>query len=424
MLTEPPTSWRRLSPGDPIVVIGAGLLGCSAAYHLLAAGARDVTLIDRYGPGDGTSSAGAGFVALWAAGRTPTEPSLAMQRYALEFYGGLHASGHDIGYRNNGNLIIAQTEEAWREHVAAAAESTDAEPGTRVLGPAEIARLTGVVSPEAVHAGLFMPSAIQIETARTVQAVVGRITALGGVIRPDGPVEGFAISGDRVRGVLTPQGTVKCAAVIVAAGAWTNSVLRYLDVRLPLLRVIASRLITEPAGVPATMPTIQCYDYGMWIREKEGRFTWGSASAYRSAYSIEAVEGPIMGGRPRSQALLDLQLAEQTRTERIVPGLAGTHLDTWFQGMPVYTPDAQLIIGGLPEFSNVITLAGDNESGVVHGPGMGRIAAELIRGEPPFADPHSCRPERFQPADFPDEEAVGRELAANGIDRISDRPSG
>lgn len=171
MLTDQAATWQRLGADDPIVVVGAGLLGCSAAYHLLAAGARDVTLIDRYGPGDGTSSAGAGFVALWAAGRTPTEPSLAMQRYALEFYGGLHAAGHDIGYRNNGNLIIAQTDEAWREHVVGAAESADAEPGSRVLGPAEIARLTGVISAQAVHAGLLMPSAIQIETGRTVQAM-------------------------------------------------------------------------------------------------------------------------------------------------------------------------------------------------------------------------------------------------------------
>ena len=424
MLNQATAKWPRLRADEPIVVVGAGLLGCSAAYHLLAAGARDVTLIDRYGPGDGTSSAGAGFVALWAAGRTPTEPGLAMQRYALEFYGGLHTSGHDIAYRNNGNLIIAQTEKAWGEHVAGAADSPDAESGSRVLGPAEIARLTSVVSADAVYAGLLMPSAIQIETGRTVDALAGLVTAMGGVIRRDAPVQGFTTTGDQVRAVLTPQGTIRCAAVVVAAGAWTNPVLRYLDVRLPLLRVIASRLITEPLGVPATMPTIQCYDYGMWIRAKEGRLTWGSASAYRPAYAAEAADGPITTGRPRSQALLDLQLAEQARTERIVPRLAGTRLDSWLQGMPVYTPDAQLMIGGLPGYGNVVVLAGDNESGVAHGPGMGRIAAELIRGEAPFADPHSCRPERFDPADYPDEEAVGRELASRGIDRISDHPSG
>jgi glycine/D-amino acid oxidase-like deaminating enzyme len=347
-----------------------------------------------------------------------------MQRYALEFYGSLHASGHDIAYRNNGNLIIAQTQEAWREHVAEAAESPAAEPGSRVLGPAEIARLTGVISADAVHAGLLMPNAIQIETGLTVQAMADRVTAMGGMIRRDEPVQGFTTAGDQVRAVVTSQDTIRCAALVVAAGAWTNSVLRHLDVRLPLLRVIASRLITEPLGVPATMPTIQCYDYGMWIRAKAGRFTWGSASAYRPAYAVEAAEGPITTGRPRSQALLQLQLAEQTRTERIVPWLAGARVDSWFQGMPVYTPDAQLLIGGLPGYGNVVVLGGDNESGVAHGPGMGRIAAEMVRGHAPFADPHSCRLERFDPADFPDEEAVGRVLASRGIDRISDHPSG
>ncbi len=371
LTTESAATWDRVSPADPVVVIGAGIMGCSAAYHLLKAGARDVTVLDAHPPGGGTTSAGAGFVALWAAGRMQVdEPGLGLESYGLAFYGALNSAGHPIAYRNNGNLVLALTAKTWRRSVVQVAEHPAASPGTRIIDPQEIARITGVVNADAVHGAVLMPTAIQVETGMAVQAIASLIARMGGTLRSGITVEGFSANNGKVSAVVTSRGAVRASAVVVAAGAWTNSVLQHLGMKLPLLRVVASRLVTEPLGIPDTMPTIQCDDFGMWIRESAGRFTWGSFSAYRVAYRVEQREGPIAPGQPRSEVLMELQRGEQGRLEPIFPRLSGATVACWRQGMPTYTPDGQPIADHLPTYDNVVVVGGDNESGIGHGPGI------------------------------------------------------
>ena len=82
------TSSLSPSASPRIVVIGAGILGCSAAYHLLKAGVSDVSLLDAVRAGGGTSGAGAGFVSHWSAGFLEHfgEEGIALQKYGLDFY--------------------------------------------------------------------------------------------------------------------------------------------------------------------------------------------------------------------------------------------------------------------------------------------------------------------------------------------------
>lgn len=402
---------RELDPAAPAVVVGAGILGCSAAYHLLRSGARNVTVIDKNPPGQGTTSAGAGFVAPWAAGTMPLgETGLGLERYSLGFYRDLHQAGHDIAYRGNGNLILALSPEAWHRVGLRVARHPAAPAGTRVLTPQEVSQATGVVDPSAVHAAAFMPPAIQIEPSQVIGVLTALIEDMGGRILTGVTAEGFSVSADKVTAVASSRGDLEAAAVILAAGAWTNLLTQQLGFRLPLLRVIATRVITGPLGVPSTMPTIQCDDFGLWIREHSGGLTWGSSSAYRSAYRLERSSGPILPGQPRSRALLDIQLAEQRRVEKIIPRIAGARPERWVQGMPAFTPDTHLYAGPAPIHRNVIVLGGDNESGIAHGPGMGRVAAELVHGLPTFVDIRPCRLDRFDLAAYPDEQHLERML--------------
>ncbi len=412
-MTSTAAAWHRLDPAEPVVVVGAGIIGCSAAYHLLKAGARNVTMIDKNAPGEGTTSAGAGFVALWAAGTMPMGGTgLKLEHYSLEFYRRLHADGHDISYRNNGNLILALTADTWQRVGARVAQHPSASPGTQIMTPQEISDVTGVVNAAAVHAAAFMPAAIQIETGPVTRTLAALIAEMGGTILTGVTADTFSLTKNQVRAVVTSGGEIKAAAVVLAAGAWTNPLLRRLGVRLPLLRIVATRIVTQPLNVPDTMPTIQCDDFGLWIRESSGRFTWGSGSAYRPAYWLERSAGPVPFGQPHSDELLAIQLAEKSRVAAIFPAMAGAEVSGWMQGMPVYTPDTQLFMGPVPGCGNVIVLGGDNESGVAHGPGMGRIAAELVRGATPFADIRPCRLDRFDPAAFPDEMSLEQHLAS------------
>ena len=406
---------RKLGPDDHVVVIGAGIVGCSTAYHLLRAGARRVTVVDQHEPGGGSTAAGAGFVALWAAGVMPMgEEGLALERYSLEFYRELATAGFEIGYRSNGNLVLSLSADSWPARPTHVLIHPSASPGTRPLTPTEVAELTGVVDPAVVYGGVFMPSGIQLETAPAVGAVAGLVADMGGSILSGVIVEGFESRQGAVSKVRSSSGDIDVDAVVLAAGGWTNQLLGSLGCWLPLLPVVATRVVTEDLGVPATMPTIQCLDAGLWIREANGGFTWGTVAGYEPVYRFERNEGKVRLGRPRSERLLERVRSTQARVAEIFPCLARATVASFLQGMAVYTPDRNLVIGRVPGFDNAVVLAGDNESGVSHGPAMGKAGAELVRGVAPFVDLTAFRADRFDLALFADEPAIDAHLTCIG----------
>lgn len=401
-------------PPGPVVVVGGGVVGCAAAYHLLRMGATDVTVVERRQPGLGTTRAGAGFVALWASGATSFGPSgHGLERYSLEFYRELETSGARVGYRSNGNLVLMLGPRGWQERGVVLEDRLGPLPA-RALSAGEVAAVAGVVDPEQVEGGILMPSGIQVETGLVIDALAVAIVRLGGTIVTDTVVTGFETSGDRVRKVLTTEGTLAAAAVVIAVGAWTNQLLAGLDADLPLLPVLATRIVTDPRGVPETMPTIQCPELRLWIRGAEGAFTWGSIAGYEPDYGFPLGNDGIAPEIPRRRDLLGRLLDAQPAIATVFPRLAEAAVESWLQGIITYTPDGNLIIGRVPGFTNAVVLAGDNESGVSHGPAMGRAAAELLCDAPPLVDLMPFDAERFGAADFPDAQAVHRQLRARG----------
>jgi len=407
------TPHTTLGPEEPIVVVGAGIMGCSAAFHLLRSGARHVTLIDATEPGGGTTPAGAGFVSLWAAGEFPLGRSgIELERYGLEFYRELATSGADIGYRSNGNLVLALSDAGAGGRPASILSHSEASPGTRWLSPEEVHARASVIAPDAIVGAALMPSGIQVNAGQAVQAIKQLVADAGGTILEAAPVEGFVAAQGRVRSVRTPAGDIDAAGVVIAAGAWTNQILGHLDRWLPLVRVVATRIVTDDVGVPATLPTVQCPEAGLWIREMDGAFTWGTVAGYEPAYLFEQREDALGWGRPRSERLLGQVLDTQPAISKIFPRLRDAGVNSWLQGIVTYTADQRFCIGHVSGLDNAVVVAGDNESGVSHGPGMGRAGAELVRGEPPFVDLEPFLPDRFAAANLSTEEAVARHRAS------------
>src|SRR4028119_491157 len=93
-----------------VVVIGGGIFGCCAAYHLLQAGVKDIILVERApAVASQTTWAGAGFIGLWSAGGGQSwSVELDMERYALQFYQSL-GEQYDIGLKRSGMAWITST---------------------------------------------------------------------------------------------------------------------------------------------------------------------------------------------------------------------------------------------------------------------------------------------------------------------------
>ncbi|WP_273691983.1 NAD(P)/FAD-dependent oxidoreductase [Ketogulonicigenium vulgare] len=415
---------QHTAAAQHIAVVGAGIVGCATAFHLRRMGVQQVTLIDPMGPGGSTTSAGAGFVSHWSAGMVDMgAEGLRLQQYGLDFYRALSAvaegRGQDIGYRNRGTLMLSLTPEGHDRHIRPVLESPHAPPEMRGVTPAQIAEMTaGLVDGARLYSGAFNPHGIQLETDRA-------ITLLGQLVQDEGvdflPRRVTAMAEDASGVTLTlDQGSLHVDQVVLAGGAWNNALLAAFGYAMPLLRVVATRIRTEGRGLPAVSPTIQCRELRLWLRECFGAVLWGTGVGYRPWYQLQGEGTAAPQGRQSFPELLEI-LKENQRDvlEGYFPPLRGAGVEQWVQGIACYTPDNNLIVGRVPGTSRVTVAGGDNESGVSHGPGMGRLAAEIATARATITNPHRFRPERFDKGQFPTEAAVAEGLAQHQVLRFT-----
>lgn len=378
-----------------VVVVGAGVLGCAAALHLLEAGVREVRVVERDGVGRGTTAAGGGFLGHWA----PDEPEIEASRYGREFYAALHDDGHDIAYRANTMLYVAASAPAWKSL------SADVPETTTLLDPAGVeARTGGVVRAEGVLGGLLDESGAQVHAPKVVAVLAERIRAAGGVIDTRRPVTGITVEGGRVRGVETAHGRVACEAVVLAAGAWNSALVASLGFFLPTVAQVTSRITTGPRGVPDTMPTLFLTglapdepDGGtmLWVRGHDGGLLWGGTyKVHPRDILVDAAVPDRLDELPIDGVLEILRVAE--RGARVSPALAArTHLRVK-HGAPCYTADMRALVGEVPGVAGAYVLSGDNEAGITYGPGYARALTRRIVGGPSeSAHLHAWRPDRF-----------------------------
>lgn len=415
-----------------IVVVGAGIFGLSAALHLRAATDRDILLVEAGEPGAGTTPAGAGFVAPWATVLPHLGAAgLALARYSLDYYRRLADSGADIHYRANGNIVFFNHRRSYEAGVAAIMAGPHVTADTRVLGAREVADLTsGAVDADAIAGGVFMPEGIQLETGLMLSHLMALAEQAGIIVLPRTALRTVRHTGGRLTAAVlaacvdgtdaTADIVVSTDTLVLATGAWLNEVLDPLGRRLPLLPFVATRFVTADVGLAATMPTLQGKDFPLWIRESEGGFTWGTTPGAAPAHRLGPRWRSFAPATRRYEDLIEAMRADVERVAAVFPALRGAPPVRVLQGMPVYTVDRQFFLGEVPECRGLWVMGGDNEAGVSHGPGLGRLVADLVTGRPPLCDPSAYRLDRIDPRAHPDPEAVGRRIAESGEGFITD----
>lgn len=386
-----------MSKRADVVVVGGGILGCAAALHLADAGAGDVLLLERDDVAQATSAAGAGFIGEWAAGYlTPWgSDELAIERYALAFYAGLAEDGFDIGYKRNGNLWAATTDEAWDKFVKVIAEHPAVE-DKQILSGADVEAATGIIRGDTVVGGVLHPRGGQVTAPKATRAVATRFERAGGRIATRRPVDAVMVSNGRVVGVETRHGRVDTDTVVLAAGPWTRSLLAPLGVRVPMVPLVAARIVTEPLGVPAPMPTLMLQEFSfIWLREEQGGLLWGCSFEIAPRHAFVDREVPERLDQLPLDGVLYTQRAG-VRASEVMPVLARYHSMTVAHGAPSYTPDLKGMVGAVPAIEGLYVVGGCNEAGISHGPGYGKAIAELIvDGTPKLVGLDAYRLDRF-----------------------------
>ncbi len=393
-----------------VVVVGGGVIGCSVALHLARAGVDDVTVVERDDVAQATSRAGAGFVGEFAAGWDPrlADEELAIERYGLAFYRQLADDGARFDHRGNGNLYTARTEEAFAAKCLPLLERV---PDGRRLSAQEVGEITeGVVPADRVAGGVLHPSGGQVTAGKAARAMAERFRAGGGRLLTRRPVTRLVVEHGRVVGVETADGTIACERVVLAAGAWANVLLRPLDVFLPYAPLVAFRVVTEPLGIPSTLPTLMMHDPPFYAREEHGALLWGGGYQAPPRHAFVDVDPPERFDQLPLDGYEQLRERVAQGIGEVIPAFASARSATVAFGAPTYTPDGRALIGPVPGIEGLLVVSGCNEGGVTHAPGFGRLVAELIVD----AEPSLCGLAPFALDRFGDRFARTADVVASG----------
>jgi sarcosine oxidase subunit beta len=348
-----------------IVILGAGIAGCALAYHLARRGAGPVTVYDPRTPAAGASGRAAGIVTeqLW-------DPwDAAVTRESHREYAELAARWEPDAYRRNGFVRWtrkAETAQAldealgrWRSWGVRVDEATADDlarwiPAGRYedLQGAVIGRDDAVVTPSSI-------TTIYAEGARQAGATFDfgqRATDLS----REG--EGYVLE--------LPGGPIRARRMVVAAGAWSKSILVGLGHPLPLVPYrTQAALLRPPAPASGTFPSAHDLDLDVYLRpESNGRILGGDGTEH-----VEAdPERFIPGGDATFLEHLAVSLAER------FPGWAESEVVSSWAGVCTATPDRRPLIGPVPEAAGLFVLSGFNGFGVMRAGGAARRLADLL----------------------------------------------
>jgi len=357
-----------------VVVIGAGVIGCSVAYYLAREGIK-VALLERESFGSGSSAHATGFISLLGTEFTPG-PSF---QFGLESYREFpslvaeleDATGMDLLYQRRPSLRLAleESEEqlikdlmTWQqEHVAMRWISSD-----------DVHELEPRLTPSLIGA-VYEDESAQLDSYRLNLALAAGAEKKG-TQTINRNVTGLLSEKNRITGVQTEQGDISCGAVVVAAGLWSPPFQRDLDFPIPVGALKGERLLLKYDGDPLQV-LISSPKRGHMISRLDGFLSVGSTGG-RDYDQDQLYQGADMDRVPTETARVEIM----QRAIDVFPDLENAALIEQLAGSRPLSPDRIPIIGPVPGKEGVVLATGHTTKGIHLGPSTAKAVTQYIQG--------------------------------------------
>ena len=344
-----------------VVVIGAGIVGCATAYYLSSEGAQ-VTIVERDSVGSHASGYALGWLnPLSGVGiPTPLGP-LALEGFRLILSLALQLR-EETGIDSELQPVTAATVAFTEEEAALLRQRLPWQQAQPELhcewrNTVELLEMEPRLSPQ-VLGGVVTQGVGLLDPYKLCLALLEASIKKGTTMR-HGTVHGLKLRGDRIDAVQLSQEDVPCSAVVMAMGPWAAEAAPWTGVDLPVRplkgQILRLRIpgppfsyISSPDSYVVTKP-----DGLVWVGTTE------EEAGFDEAPSLEAGR-KIMDNVARTfPALKEAELVQHTACLRPVAA----------DGLP--------ILGSLPGTEGAVVATGAGRKGILLGPAMGRIAADL-----------------------------------------------
>ncbi|MBS1860346.1 MAG: FAD-binding oxidoreductase [Actinobacteria bacterium] len=368
------------------VVIGAGALGASTAYHLLREG-QSVALLDRGRVVSETSPRAAGLSMQLRDDLISPIARLAVAKL-LAFE---EETGVPLRVHRSGSIKVARAdadEAQIHEEVRRAREN-----GLELdqISPERAHRLAPWFNPANAKAMWFAPGDTYMEPGDLPSAYVTAFRAGGGSVREHAEVTAIGSDAGGVTGVECRGGArIETGAVVIAAGAWSPVVAALADAAVPLWPVRHQLFTTTRiAGVDDTQPAVRIMDTRTYTRPYDGGLMFGGYEVDPLTTDLRT-EGPAfaIATMPLDGAPLREMLAMVSEE---FPSLATAERRELRGGLTTLVPDGRFLVGSLDPLDGLWLISGCNVGGLSTSPALGHHLAHWIATDE--------RPEELAPFD-------------------------
>lgn len=353
-----------------VIIIGAGVLGASTAYHLSKNGVS-VTVVDRFDKGQATDAA-AGIICPWISQRR-NKAWYTLVRKGAKYYTSLieqlQLDGEtETGYNRVGAISLHKEPEKLLKLAERAIKRREEAPEigeVAVLSPAQTKELFPVLSEE--YGSVLVSGGAKVN-GRALRNALINASKKHGATYISGDAK-LAKKADLVTGVQVGENRIQADQVILTCGAWSKELL-------------------QPIGINFKVVPQKAQIIHLKISNKDTH-NWPVVMPPNNQYILSFDNGRIvMGATHEDEAGFDTRVTAGGMNEilgkclEVAPGLNdGTVLETRV-GFRPFTPGFLPIIGKLPTHENVLLANGLGASGLTSGPFLGAELARLAMGDP------------------------------------------
>jgi glycine oxidase len=362
-----------------VIIVGGGIVGCSAAWFLSREG-RKVVLFEK----DAVASHASGFafgVLLPPLIDDPQDPEHALNEESFRLHKQLGeelpaAGGIDPQLRQQAAVMLALSarEAAQFKNVYQAARGHGRD--IRWLSHSELSHIEARVAPD-IPGGLYMGDTYELDPYRLVLSMWQAAEKRGARL------VNRAVKGIRAAtngGVVVDAGgeRVSAASVIIAAGPWSGTLLESVGIRVPV-SPLKGQIVRMEA--PGPEMRVSLWWHGDYASTKSDGLLWCGTTEEHVGFD----ERPTSAARDRiSRSAL-----------RVLPFLSEAKMVKQTACLRPVTPDGLAVIGRAPGMEGVVVATGAGRHGIAVGPGMGRAAADLAQGRAPAFDVSGLGVQRF-----------------------------
>lgn len=361
-----------------VVVIGGGVVGTSAAFHLAEAGV-DVLLLERDELASGSTSRAAGGVR--AQFSDPVNIALALrsldafERFAVR-------PGGQIDLVQHGYLFLLDNPADVTAFERAVGVQNELGVPSRILTVDEALARCPLVDPAGLLAAAYSPRDGHCTPEAVVAGYAAGARRHGARIRRHCAVTGIDVVDGEITSVRTAAGPVRTPTVICAAGAWSAAVGEMAGVSVPVRPLRRQVVVTEPVPLPAGLPFTIDFGTSFYFHEEGAGLLMGMSDP-EEEYGFRLERDDRWLGR----------FAEVVA--RRAPRLAGLGIAHGWAGLYEMSPDSNALIGEAAPVRRFLYATGFSGHGFLQGPAVGEVLRDLVLGWSPVVDVAALSADRF-----------------------------